>query len=45
MPQSKGQRAIIVHAGGKQNFIKNTLLIFKLQQQSSDYHDDTKCIN
>lgn len=28
-PISKGQRAIMVHAGGKDGFIPNALLIFK----------------
>lgn len=28
-PISKGQRLIIVHAGGEKGFVKNALLIFK----------------
>lgn len=36
---SKGQRAIIVHAGGEMGFIPNALLIWKSGSSSGDYHN------
>lgn len=39
-PMSKGQRAIIVHAGSENGFVPNALLIFKSGTKSGDYHDD-----
>lgn len=39
-PISKGQRLIIVHAGGEEGFIPNALLIFKSGTKSGDYHDE-----
>ncbi|XP_046685395.1 uncharacterized protein LOC124371124 [Homalodisca vitripennis] len=39
-PLSKGQRLIIVHAGGEGGFINNALLTFKSGKKSGDYHDD-----
>lgn len=38
-PISKGQYAIIVHAGYEHGFIDNALLVFKSGQKSGDYHD------
>ncbi|CAF4878539.1 uncharacterized protein LOC125061772 [Pieris napi] len=37
---SKGNRLIIVHAGGMDGFIPNALLMFKANQKSGDYHDN-----
>lgn len=39
-PVAKGQRLIILHAGGKKGFIPNGLLIFKSGLKTGDYHDD-----
>lgn len=39
-PISKGQRLIIVHAGGEQGFVPNALLTYKSGMKSGDYHDD-----
>lgn len=41
-PISKGQYAIIVHAGNDNGFVDNALLIFKSGQKSGDYHE---CMN
>lgn len=40
LPVSKGPRAVIVHAGGREGFVKNAMLIFKSGAKSGDYHDD-----
>ncbi|XP_050312224.1 uncharacterized protein LOC126747544 [Anthonomus grandis grandis] len=37
---SKGQRLIILHAGGRNGFVNNGLLIFRSGSKSGDYHDD-----
>lgn len=42
---SKGNRLIIVHAGGYMGFISNCLLIFKSGSKSGDYHDDMNSKN
>lgn len=39
-PVSKGQRVIVVHAGGEMGFIPNALLMFKSGLKKGDYHDD-----
>lgn len=39
-PVSKGQRLIIVHAGGARGFVTRALLIFKSGLKTGDYHDD-----
>lgn len=39
-PISKGQRLVIVHAGGETGFVPNALLIFKAGSKSGDYHDN-----
>ncbi|CAH2103050.1 unnamed protein product [Euphydryas editha] len=44
-PESIGARWIIAHAGGKNGFIPNGLLIFKSKTKSSDYHDDMNAQN
>jgi hypothetical protein len=31
---------VIVHAGGKNGFIKNAKLVFLAKRSSSDYHDE-----
>lgn len=37
-PVSKGQRLIIIHAGGENGFVPNALLMWKANQASGDYH-------
>lgn len=44
-PISKGQRAVIVHAGFEEGFIPNALLIFKAGTKSGDYHDNMNFVN
>lgn len=39
-PVSKGQRLIIVHAGGSRGFVEDSLLIFKSGLKTGDYHDE-----
>ncbi|XP_054260045.1 uncharacterized protein LOC128984729 [Macrosteles quadrilineatus] len=39
-PVSKGERLIIVHAGGEQGFVPNALAMWKAGQKSGDYHDN-----
>lgn len=39
-PISKGQRAVIIHAGSEAGFVPNALLVFKSGIKSGDYHDD-----
>lgn len=39
-PIGKGQRLIIVHAGGEEGFVRNALLIFRSKQKTGDYHND-----
>lgn len=39
-PVSKGNRWIIVHAGGETGFVENALLVFKSNTKSGDYHDE-----
>lgn len=39
-PVSKGQRLIIVHAGGQEGFVNNALLTFRSGKKSGDYHND-----
>lgn len=42
---SKGQRLIIIHAGGETGFIPNALLIFKSGTKSGDYHSEMNSEN
>lgn len=44
-PVSKGQRYIIVHAGGNTGFVENALLVFKSNTKSGDYHDEMNSKN
>lgn len=44
-PVSKGQRFIIVHAGGKMGFVQNANLVFKSNTKSGDYHDEMNNTN
>jgi len=44
-PVSKGQRYIIIHAGGDTGFVNNALLVFKSNTKSGDYHDDMNSTN
>ena len=45
VPVAKGQRLIIVHAGSQYGFVPNTLLIFKSNQKTGDYHDNMNADN
>lgn len=38
-PISKGNKIIIIHAGGEQGFVPNAYIRFKSGQKSGDYHD------
>ncbi|KAJ4445926.1 hypothetical protein ANN_12612, partial [Periplaneta americana] len=44
-PMNKGQRLIIVHAGGENGFVPNALLIFKSGLKTGDYHQDMNSEN
>lgn len=44
-PVSKGNRWIIVHAGGETGFVDNALLVFKSNTKSGDYHDEMNNAN
>lgn len=39
-PISKGNRLIIIHAGGEKGFVPNALKTWKASNQSGDYHDN-----
>ncbi|KAJ2954281.1 hypothetical protein O0L34_g2532 [Tuta absoluta] len=41
----KGPRLIIVHAGGRDGFVNNGLLIFKSHSKTGDYHGDMNTVN
>ncbi|GBP09584.1 hypothetical protein EVAR_68069_1 [Eumeta japonica] len=44
-PLSKGNRLVIVHAGGEAGFVPNALLTFKAGTKSDDYHDNMNSEN
>lgn len=44
-PISKGQRLIIVHAGGSNGFVPGALLIYKSSQSTGDYHNEMNTEN
>ncbi|XP_023717166.1 uncharacterized protein LOC111869699 [Cryptotermes secundus] len=44
-PVSKGQRLIIVYAGGRTGFIPGSLLIFKSHLKTGDYHSEMNVTN
>lgn len=44
-PVSKGERLIIVHAGGEQGFVPNALAMWKAGKKSGDYHDNMNNTN
>ncbi|PNF17397.1 hypothetical protein B7P43_G02982 [Cryptotermes secundus] len=44
-PVSKGQRPIVIHAGGDQGFIPNAYVRFKSHQKTGDYHSDMNYTN
>lgn len=44
-PISKGQRIIIVHAGGSEGFVPNALAMWKATSKSGDYHDNMNTTN
>ncbi|PSN53955.1 hypothetical protein C0J52_12517 [Blattella germanica] len=39
-PISKGNRLIIIHAGGENGFVPNAYIQFKSSQKTEDYHND-----
>ena len=39
-PLSKGQRLIIIHAGEKNGFVQNALLMYKASSSCGDYHNE-----
>lgn len=45
VPISKGQRLIIVHAGGEEGFVANAYLKFKSNTKSGDYHSEMNYSN
>lgn len=42
---SKGERLIIVHAGGRYGFVPNALLVCKSKQKTGDYHQEMNTEN
>ena len=44
-PVSKGERMIIIHAGGRLGFIPNALLIYRSQQKTGDLHKEMNAEN
>lgn len=42
---SKGNKWIIVHAGGETGFVENALLVFKSNTKSGDYHEEMNNTN
>lgn len=40
VPYNKGERLIIVHAGGQHGFVNGARLIFRSKTKSGDYHDE-----
>ena len=40
VPSGKGQRLIVVHAGGVEGWIEGADLVFKSKTNSADYHDE-----
>ncbi|CAG4975819.1 unnamed protein product [Colias eurytheme] len=44
-PISKGNRLVIVHAGGEAGFVPNALLTFKAGTKSGDYHNNMNSEN
>lgn len=44
-PVSRGERLIIVNAGGEMGFIPNALLMWKAGKKSGDYHDQMNSDN
>ena len=39
-PISKGDRLIMIHAGGERGFVPNALVMWKANQSTGDYHKD-----
>ena len=40
LPNGKGQRLIVVHAGGVEGWVEGADLVFKSKTNSADYHDE-----
>ena len=40
MPSGKGQRLIVVHAGGVEGWVEGADLVFRSKTNSTDYHDE-----
>ena len=41
VPNGKGQRLIVVHAGGVEGWVDGADLVFKSKTNSADYHNET----
>lgn len=39
-PTARGPRYVIVHAGGKDGFIENSMKVFLAKKNTADYHDE-----
>ena len=39
-PSGKGQRLIVVHAGGAEGWVQGADLVFRSKTNSADYHDE-----
>ena len=39
VPSGKGQRLIVVHAGGVEGWVEGAVLVFRSKTNSTDYHD------
>lgn len=44
-PISKGDRLVIVHAGGESGFVPNALAMWKAGKKTGDYHDNMNTTN
>ena len=40
VPSGKGERLIVVHAGGVEGWVDGTDLVFRSKTNSADYHDE-----
>ena len=40
MPSGKGQRLIVVHAGGVEGWVEDVGLVFRSKTNSADYHNE-----
>ena len=40
VPSGKGQRLIVLHAGGVEGWVEGAILVFRSKTNSADYHDE-----